>query len=139
VNKLSSLGRRLSRASFLCLGGAAILIATGGLLGNLSEILHVSDWQDSGASDVIRVVTIFAIGGGVFLAVAFSLYKDKSWATPFAALTSLAALIWVVAAGWGTPGFIGFAAPIGVPMAIALIWSLSQMTSKLRYRGMVSE
>ena len=121
----SNLSRRFSRSYFLCMGGTAAILALAAFVGNLSDILH-PDWRDSGAGDIIVFVSVFGIIGIIFLVVAFALDKEKSWAMPLVALVSLMFMI-LVPAEWVASGFDGFIFLVGVPMALTLIWAVSQM------------
>lgn len=121
----SNLSRRFSRSYFLCMGGTAAILALAAFVGNLSDILH-PDWRDSGAGDMIVFVSVFGIIGTIFLVVAFALDKEKSWATPLAALVSLTFMI-LVPTEWAASGFDGFVLLVGVPMALTFIWAVSQI------------
>jgi hypothetical protein len=125
VTTISSLSRKFSRSYFLCIGGTAATLALAAFVGNLSEFLH-PDWRDSGAGDMIAVVSVFGIIGIIFLAVAFALDKEKGWAAPFAALVSFTLMI-LVPTEWAAPGFVGFVLLVGVPMTLTFIWAVSQM------------
>lgn len=107
------------------MGGTAAVLALAAFVGNLADILH-PDWRDSGAGDIIVFVSVFGTIGIIFLAVAFALNREKSWAAPLAALVSLTVMIFVPLE-WGAPGFVGFVIVVGVPMTLTFISTVSQM------------
>jgi len=138
VSRILSLGHRLSRDVFLCLGGASLLIAIGGAAGNLPDILKYRDWPTSEVSQLYSTISLFAIFGTVFLAVAFVLFRSKRWGTYLAAAVSASALLWMAIA-WSSETIdrAGFAIVLSfpaVPLLLTLIWAIVEAARDLKQR-----
>jgi hypothetical protein len=134
MSKLLIVGRRFSRACFLCLGGALLLIASGALVGNLPTI-RSGDWPPSELPYLYLGLTEFAIVGIIFVITAYGLYKLRRWGVYTAAVVSLLALI-VFAIGWptarsdyGSAVVYSFFATL---FALTLVWALAVTAQELK-------
>jgi len=111
-------------------------MALGAIFGNFQEFLHVSDWQDSGAGDLVPFILFSTIGGTIFLLVAFALYRGKTWGPLAAALVSLTVLMLLLHSHSNDLDAMG-SMLIGIPMVLVLLWSVSHLARVLRGRNVV--
>lgn len=129
MNRLLSVGRRFSRASLLCIGGVLILMAIGGLVGNLPSIRDVA-WKPDELKDVYVSLFEYAILGVIFVIVAYGIYRSREWGAYGAALAAFSSLV-LIGKTWlkessDPDAAIVFLVP-GALMAIILVWALSEI------------
>jgi len=129
MSKLVNWGRRFSQDCFLCYGGATVLIAIGGVVGNLR------DWPPPDAQELYFIVSFFAVSGIIFLTVAYALFKSKRWGARITATVSGLALALIASAWLREPydpeGFGIVLSFSGTPLLIALLWALLETKREL--------
>jgi uncharacterized membrane protein (DUF2068 family) len=116
-----------------------VLIAIGGLAGNLPDIKRYGDWPAHEVSELYSTVSHLAAYGVVFLAVAFALFKSRRWGA-YLVIVSVAALGFF-AATWASlahgPERADFAVEMSfwyIPLLLALIWALAETVRDLKDR-----
>jgi predicted membrane-bound spermidine synthase len=118
-----------------------VLIAIGGLAGNLPGIIRDRDWSPSQINDLYSTVLRFAIFGTIFLAVAYALIRSRRWGACLTAAVSTAALIWM-AIVWSRETYnqADFAVALmfwAVPLLFTLTWALADVARQLKAGAIV--
>ena len=135
MSKLVNWGRRISRDCFLCYGGALVVIAIGGLLGNLPDIIRYRDWPPYQVDELYSAVSRFALFGVIFLAAAYAQFKSKRWGALVTAGVSASALAWMLIIWLKEPydpeGFAIVLVFWATPLLFTLAWSLIEMSQQL--------
>ncbi len=131
MSKLLKIGRTFSRDCMLCYGASLVLIAIGGLLGNLPGIMKYGDWSPFELQELYFTVSKFGGSGTVFLVAAYALFKSKRWGLPFTAgvcaLALTALLVAWLRESYDPEGFALILLFWATPLVVTFLWSLGQM------------
>lgn len=138
MSQLLNWGRRLSRDCFLCFGGAMVLIAIGGLAGNLPDLVRFGGWPASDVRDLYFTTSFFAVSGIIFLVVAYGLFERKLWAVYLTAVVSALSVSVVLFAvvTWPEPDEWQVQVLYGIPFSCTLIWSLAEVARQLKRKAL---
>lgn len=138
VTEQVTLGRRLSRDIFLCLGGAMSLIAAGGLFGNLPDILRYHDWPPSEMDNLFLAVAVYAVCGVIFLTAAYGLFRKKNWGPAVAIAVSALAIFGLLLSGaeegYDPSGAVMMIAFYGTPLFVTLVWASTELMRQKKHR-----